>query len=114
MCSGVLESPYLLLITSYSSTSIAYNHYTNIYPLLHIQFAKGQGAVGGAFILLGLCVSNLQRFSRNQMSWSPGEVRKRNKGINENDENDVYVAPVADEFVTAMIEAEKLQIPVRD
>ena len=48
------------------------------------------------------------------MSWSPGEVRKRNKGINENDENDVYVAPVADEFVTAMIEAEKLQIPVRD
>ena len=73
--------------------------------------------MGGAFILLGLCVSNLQRFSRNQMSWSPGEVRKRNKGINENDENDendVYVSPVADEFVTAMIEAEKLQIPVRD
>ena len=51
------------------------------------KFASGQGVVGGIFVILGLFVSNLQRMTRS------------NTG--------------GDEFVTAMIEAERLNIPVR-
>ncbi len=51
------------------------------------KFASGQGVVGGMFVILGLFVSNLQRMTRS------------NTG--------------GDEFVTAMIEAERLNIPVR-
>ena len=52
-----------------------------------LKFASGQGLVGGLFVLLGLFVSNLQRMTRS------------NTG--------------GDEFVTAMKEAERLNIPVR-
>jgi hypothetical protein len=52
-----------------------------------LKFASGQGLVGGMFVLLGLFVSNLQRMVRS------------NTG--------------GDEFVTAMLAAERLDIPVR-
>eukprot|EP00596_Hydrurales_sp_CCMP1899_P010539 CAMPEP_0119051844 /NCGR_PEP_ID=MMETSP1177-20130426/73324_1 /TAXON_ID=2985 /ORGANISM="Ochromonas sp, Strain CCMP1899" /LENGTH=327 /DNA_ID=CAMNT_0007031183 /DNA_START=501 /DNA_END=1484 /DNA_ORIENTATION=- len=52
-----------------------------------LRFATQQGPVGGVFVLLGLLVNNLQRLTRS------------NTG--------------ADEFVTAMIEADKINIPVR-
>lgn len=54
-------------------------------------FARGQGAVGGAFVLLGLTVSALQKLS--QVGNRASET-------------------VCDEFVTAMREAETLDIPV--
>jgi hypothetical protein len=50
------------------------------------RFAKSQGLFGGLFVLLGLFVSSMQRLSRSSMG---------------------------DEFVTAMREAEKINIPVR-
>jgi hypothetical protein len=51
------------------------------------KFAKSQGVFGGVFVLLGLLVSSLQRASRGPST-------------------------SGDEFVTAMIEAEKINIPV--
>jgi len=51
-------------------------------------FIKGQGLLGGTFVLLGLVVSNLQKLTRRGSSTS------------------------GDEFVTAMKEAEVLEIPV--
>ena len=52
-----------------------------------LKFASNLGFVGGMFVLLGIFVSNLQRMARS------------NTG--------------GDEFVTAMLEAERLNIPVR-
>lgn len=54
------------------------------------RFASGQGFVGGMFVLLGLMVGNLQRITRSLGSDAEG-----------------------DEFTTAMIESEKLDIPIR-
>lgn len=54
-------------------------------------FARGQGAVGGVFVLLGLTVSALQKLS--QVGNRASET-------------------VCDEFVTAMREAETLNVPV--
>jgi hypothetical protein len=60
-------------------------------PLLQLEstvkFISSQGVVGGVFVLLGLFVSNLQRLTRSETG--------------------------GDEFVTAMMEAERLNIPVR-
>ena len=54
------------------------------------RFASGQGFVGGMFVLLGLMVGNLQRITRSLGSDAEG-----------------------DEFTTAMMESEKLNIPIR-
>lgn len=54
-------------------------------------FARGQGVVGGVFVLLGLTVSSLQKLSQ-----------VGNRGAE----------TVCDEFVTALREAENLNIPV--
>ena len=50
-----------------------------------VRFASGQGLVGGAFVMLGLCIGGFQRATR---------------------------ASSGDEFVTAMREAEELGVPV--
>jgi hypothetical protein len=70
------------------------------------SFARGQGLVGGLFVLLGLTVSFLQRASSRSTS-SGGESEK---GVPTPIQTQTHSA--CDEFVTAMREAEALSIPL--
>ena len=67
------------------------------------QFAKQQGPVGGIFVVLGLTVSELQKYTR---------VSNGKKGGSSSSTVEVVGGTVCDEFVTAMKEAEQLNIPV--
>ena len=69
------------------------------------DFAKQQGPVGGIFVVLGLTVSALQKYTRVS---SGAGIR----GTSSRDDEDTSTSTVCDEFVTAMKEAEQLQIPV--